>query len=57
MITFYIVTVLFALAMVANIVVLVRHWRMMRLMDFTLKNLIETQKEFDELIERDLGKK
>lgn len=43
---------LFCLALFANAVALVRHWRMMRVLNITLNSLIETQRQFDELMKR-----
>jgi hypothetical protein len=44
-----IITVLFCLTMIANVVALVRHWQMMRVMQIVLNGLAETQREFNEL--------
>lgn len=40
-----ILIILFVLTMLGNIVALVRHWRMMRVMRIVLNNLIETQQQ------------
>ena len=55
--TFDILIALFLLAMVANAVAFVRHWRMMRVLQICLNNLIETQRQFDELVERERREK
>ena len=44
----HILTGLFILAMIANAVAFVRHWRMLRVMEIVLSNLAETQREFHE---------
>jgi hypothetical protein len=48
---------LFGLAMIANAIALVRHWRMMRVMQIVLNNLIETQVTFNELMENEQRKR
>jgi hypothetical protein len=48
---------LFALVMLANVFVLVRHWQMMRMMHFLLTNLIESQKQFNEIMEAEQRKR
>jgi hypothetical protein len=45
------VTILFCLVMLANLVAFVRHWRMMRVMHIVLNNLVETQHQFNELLD------
>jgi hypothetical protein len=48
---------LFSLVMLANVVVLVRHWQMMRMIQFILTNLIESQKQFNEIMEAEQRRK
>jgi hypothetical protein len=52
-----IVIVLFALVMLANVVALARHWMMMRVLTVALNNMVRTQQEFNELIDRENAKK
>lgn len=47
-----IITAIFCVTVVANVVALIRHWRMMRVLNITLNNLIETQREFDAMIKQ-----
>jgi hypothetical protein len=49
--SYAIITVGFCIAMAANVVALVRHWRMMRVLQIALNSLVETQKQFNELID------
>ena len=42
---------LFALALVANVIALVRHWQMLRVMRIVLNNLILSQTQFNELMQ------
>jgi hypothetical protein len=44
------VLILFCLTMIANVIALVRHWRMLRVMQIVLNNLIDSQKQFDSLV-------
>jgi hypothetical protein len=46
-----IILVVFCLALIANAVALVRHWRALRMFQIVLANLAETQKQFNELTE------
>ena len=46
-----IVFLLFALALVANVIALVRHWQMLRVMRIVLNNLILSQTQFNELMQ------
>lgn len=48
-----ILTILFSLVMTANIIAFVRHWRMMRVMNIVLNNLVETQKQYAEFMENE----
>lgn len=47
----YAIVAAFCLMMIANVIALVRHWRMMRVMEIVLTNLAETQQQFNEMIE------
>jgi len=47
---FYIFTILFCLTMAANVVALVRHWRMMTALNIALNNLIETQNQYNAIM-------
>lgn len=47
----YAIVAAFCLMMIANVIALVRHWRMMRVMEVVLTNLAETQQQFNEMIE------
>ena len=51
MMIFNITLILFGVAMIANTITLIRHWRMMRVMNITLNSLIETQQQYNELLE------
>jgi ABC-type thiamin/hydroxymethylpyrimidine transport system permease subunit len=52
-----IITILFGMIMAANVIALVRHWRMMRVLNFMLSGLIETQRQFNEIIELDRARR
>jgi hypothetical protein len=51
-----IVFLLFSLALVANVIALVRHWQMLRIMRIVLNNLILSQNQFNELMEAEQKK-
>ena len=48
---------LFSVVMLANVVVLVRHWRLMRVMHMILSGLIATQRQFNEIMEAEQRKR
>jgi hypothetical protein len=49
---FLIAIALFGLVMLANVITMIRHWRMMRVLNIILNNLIETQAEFNRTMKR-----
>ena len=52
-----VITILFCITMILNVLALLRHWRMIRVMIIVLNSLIDTQREFNELIDADLKKR
>jgi hypothetical protein len=48
---------LFCVAMIANAIALVRHWRMMRVFQIMLTNFVETQRQLNEIMEAEQRKK
>jgi hypothetical protein len=55
-ITFDVALVLFCIAMVANVVALVRHFRLMRMMAAELDCLIRMQNDFNQMIDDDFSR-
>lgn len=45
-----IITACFCFVMACNVVALVRHWQMMRVLQIVLNGLIETQNEYTEVM-------
>ena len=45
--------ILFIIAMIANVIALVRFWRMMRMTKIVLENFVETQEQFNAILERE----
>jgi hypothetical protein len=51
------ITIGFCLAMLANAIAFVRHWRMMRMMHMMLSGLARTQAEFNEVYEAQIRRR
>lgn len=43
----------FVIAIIANAIALYRHWQALRMFNIVLGNLAETQRQFNELVEKD----
>lgn len=46
-----IITACFCAVMTLNVIVAIRHWRMVQLMNFTLRNFMESNRQFGELLD------
>lgn len=47
-----IITACFCVVMTLNVIVAIRHWRMVNLMNFTLRNFMESNRQFGELLDQ-----
>lgn len=47
-----IITVCFIVVMTINIIVAIRHWMMIRQMNFALKRFMESNRQFSEIMEQ-----